>query len=171
MAGLNAGLSSMDVSSVAAPLQGFPLMFHDDGALSPSLLRIAFTAAAVQSQANPLIDARTTITYRALSSETNTFNRISLGRLLSLRSRPPRARKQQKEQQHRGDRDTAMEETAATQPGLPHLSPCPELARPLCACSLCCSLRISLKQVADRIEPIRGNGQKCHRAAIYRIVQ
>jgi len=50
MAGLNAGLSSMDVSSVAAPLQGFPLMFQDGGALSPSLLRIAFTAAAVQSQ-------------------------------------------------------------------------------------------------------------------------
>jgi hypothetical protein len=36
----------------------------------------------------------------------------------------------------------------------------------LSACSLCCSLRISLKQVADRIEPIRGNGQKCHRAVL-----
>ena len=45
MAGLKAGLSSSCVSSVAAPLQGLPLMFHDGGALSPSLLRIAFTAA------------------------------------------------------------------------------------------------------------------------------
>jgi hypothetical protein len=48
MAGLNAGLSSSGVSSVAAPLQGLPLIFHDAGALSPSLLRIVFTAAAAK---------------------------------------------------------------------------------------------------------------------------
>ena len=53
MAGLKAGLSSMDVSSIAAPVQGFPLMFHDGGALSPSLLRMAFTAAAGRTQENP----------------------------------------------------------------------------------------------------------------------
>lgn len=50
MAGLNAGLSSSGVSSVAAPLHGLPLMFHDAGALSPSLLRIAFTAAAAKTK-------------------------------------------------------------------------------------------------------------------------
>jgi hypothetical protein len=54
MAGLKAGLSSSCVSSVAAPLHGFPLMFHDAGALSPSLLRIAFTAAAAHKAKSPI---------------------------------------------------------------------------------------------------------------------
>jgi hypothetical protein len=108
-------------------------MFHDGGALSPSLLRIAFTAAAVvQSQEEQ--PSLTELCRVERDTCVHTFNRISLGRLLSLRSRHPRTRKQQQqqEQQHRGEGDTAMEETAAAQPGL-HLSlpGCPELARPL----------------------------------------
>jgi hypothetical protein len=51
MAGLKAGLSSSGVSSVAAPLHGSPLMFHDGGALSPSLAIIAFSAAAALTHA------------------------------------------------------------------------------------------------------------------------
>jgi hypothetical protein len=103
-------------------------MFHEGGALSPSLLRIAFTAVAVvkSQESSHRRTGNHHLQSRALSSEKiqykHTFNRISLGRRLSLRSRPPRSLKhhQQQEQQHRGDR--AMEETAATQPGLPHLS-------------------------------------------------
>ena len=46
MAGLKLGLSSMTVPSVAAPVQGSPLMFHADDAVWPSLANTAFTAAA-----------------------------------------------------------------------------------------------------------------------------
>ena len=52
MAGLKLGLSSSGVSSVAAPLQGLPLTFHDAGARSPSFPRMAFTAAATTT--NPI---------------------------------------------------------------------------------------------------------------------
>lgn len=46
MAGLKFGSSSMLVLSVAAPVQGSPLMFHADDAFWPSLANTAFTAAA-----------------------------------------------------------------------------------------------------------------------------
>lgn len=48
MAGLKLPLSSMTVPSVAAPVQGSPLMFHDDDAVRPSLANTAFTAAAAK---------------------------------------------------------------------------------------------------------------------------
>jgi hypothetical protein len=46
MAGLKLGSLSMFVPSVAAPVQGSPLMFHADDAVWPSLANTAFTAAA-----------------------------------------------------------------------------------------------------------------------------
>jgi hypothetical protein len=46
MAGLKVGSLSMFVPSVAAPVQGSPLMFHADVAAWPSLANTAFTAAA-----------------------------------------------------------------------------------------------------------------------------
>ena len=46
MAGLKFGSVSMLVPSVAAPVQGSPLMFHADDAVWPSLANTAFTAAA-----------------------------------------------------------------------------------------------------------------------------
>jgi hypothetical protein len=50
MAGLAVGLSSILVASVAMPVQGSPLMFHPDDAVTPSLANNAFTAAAATSQ-------------------------------------------------------------------------------------------------------------------------
>uniref|UniRef100_A0A0E0KV81 Uncharacterized protein n=1 Tax=Oryza punctata TaxID=4537 RepID=A0A0E0KV81_ORYPU len=55
MAGLKLGLSSMGVPSVAAPVQGSPLMFHGDddaAACCPSLANTAFTAAAANANAS-----------------------------------------------------------------------------------------------------------------------
>jgi len=46
MAGLTTALLSMLVLSVAVPVQGSPLMFHDVPAFWPSLANYAFTAAA-----------------------------------------------------------------------------------------------------------------------------
>jgi hypothetical protein len=48
MAGLKLGLLSMSVLSVAAPVQGSPLMFHDVPAFWPSLAKTAFSAAAAR---------------------------------------------------------------------------------------------------------------------------
>ena len=48
MAALKTTLLSMLVSSVAVPVQGSPLMFHDGLAFWPSLANTAFSAAAAR---------------------------------------------------------------------------------------------------------------------------
>jgi hypothetical protein len=50
MPGLTFGLSSSGVSSMATPVQGLPLTFHDACARSPSFAIIAFTAAAATTK-------------------------------------------------------------------------------------------------------------------------
>ena len=50
MAALKMSLLSMLVLSVAAPVQGSPLMFHDDSAFWPSLANTAFSAAAARQK-------------------------------------------------------------------------------------------------------------------------
>uniref|UniRef100_A0A0E0PE21 Uncharacterized protein n=1 Tax=Oryza rufipogon TaxID=4529 RepID=A0A0E0PE21_ORYRU len=56
MAGLKLGLSSIGVPSVAAPVQGSPLMFHvavDNDACCPSFANTAFSAAAANAKHQP----------------------------------------------------------------------------------------------------------------------
>jgi hypothetical protein len=139
------------------------------------LLRIAFTAAAVVQSQQSLSSARELtnnhhldLQSRALSSETHTYLQPDQSGAPAEPAQPPSKNSEAEAAartaaQGRGGRSRSAWASSSLPARL--LGACPAPA-PLCLLTLL-SLRISLKQVADRIEPIRGNGQKCHGEQLY----